>query len=206
MGNLSLRDQLIQAGLAKAKTESKPERGPSNPHGKGRTPPPKANGKPAQTAKQPSKPAPPKDPDAVSLAHAYQLRAETEKREREEAQRRAQDEAQRKREQKAKVVALLQGKGLNDAQAEIAHYFQYGKKIRRIYVTADQQQALSQGQAGVAQLDGRFLLVSAEVIQQLLSLAAQHVALFVPANIGISSASDEDYDDPRYKVPDDLVW
>lgn len=212
---LSLRDQLIQAGF-QAKPEPKPEpKKPSSkphagarhdarrPEGGHRPPQTKAAAQPVQ---KPHKPSESRAGSEPSLAHAYQIRAETEKREREEAQKRAQEEAQRKREQRQKLATLVAGKGLNDPAGEHVRNFSYGRKIRKVNVTPAQLLALNAGDLGVVQVDGRFLILAPEVVREVLTLAPQHVALFVPEGIGASGSSDEDYSDPRFQVPDDLIW
>jgi uncharacterized protein YaiL (DUF2058 family) len=214
---LSLRDQLLQAGFTQSKPEPKPEPKPRptqqrrdqrapQKHGGGhasqaRTPDNQT--RPPQTQERPPREAKGGEP---SLAHAYQIRAETEKREREEAQKRAQEEAQRKREQRQRLSALVAGKAQNDPAGEHARNFFYGKKIRKVNVSPEQFQKLNAGELGVAQVDGRFLVLSPELIREALQIAPQHVALFVPEGIGASNNPDDDYSDPRFVVPDDLVW
>ena len=78
-----------------------------------------------------------------------------------------------------------------------------GIKIKRIYVYADQLKALNVGELGVVQLDGRYLLVTADVLAQAEALFAQAVALKVDPN---APGGDDPYADPQYQVPDDLVW
>jgi uncharacterized protein YaiL (DUF2058 family) len=212
---LSLRDQLLQAGFTQSKPEPKPEvrreHAPSQRHG-GSAPPQRRDGNrpgqppPRKPDAQPKPAREPKPGGEPSLAHAYQIRAETEKREREEAQKRAQEEAARKREQRTKLAALVAGKAQNDREAEHVRNFSYGKKIRKVNVTPEQFRQLNAGELGVAQIDGRFMILSPELIREVLALAPQHVALFVPEGIGASSNPDEDYSDPRFQVPDDLVW
>ncbi len=213
---LSLRDQLLQAGFTQSKPEPKPEvrreHSPGQRRGGGPTQqPPRRDHRPQppQQARKAEAPKPPREPKPggePSLAHAYQIRAETEKREREEAQKRAQEEAQRKREQRVKLAALVAGKAQNNPAGEHARNFSYGKKIRKVNVTPEQFQMLNAGELGVAQVDGRFMILSPELIREVLILAPQHVALFVPEGIGASANPDDDYSDPRFQVPDDLVW
>lgn len=206
--SLSLRDQLLQAGFKPSAPEPKPAPKPAH-----KPPPGKHAGKPPhkphvpqpERPSQAARPRVPKDGEP-SLAHAYQLRAETEKREREEAQRRAEEAARLKREQRAKLAALIAGKSLNSADAEHVRNFAYGKKIRKVNVTPDQLHALNTGELGVVQVDGRMLIVAAETVREVFVLAPQHVALFIPEGIGASAGADEDYADPRFQVPDDLAW
>ncbi|RBC29789.1 DUF2058 domain-containing protein, partial [Xanthomonas oryzae pv. oryzae] len=114
-----------------------------------------------------------------------------------------QEEARLRREAKAKLEELLKDKGLNDAAADIARHFPYGGKIKRIYVNADQLRALNAGELGVLQLNGRYLLVTAEVLAEAEAVFAPSVALKVDPN---APAGEDPYADPKYRVPDDLVW
>ena len=164
---------------------------------------PEANATTAKTVTPETTRDPNREP---SLAAAYNARAETEKREREAAQRQAQEAAQRKREERIKLGALIAGKAVNVQLAEHTRNFLYGKKIRKVNVTAEQFLALNAGELGVVQIDGRFLILPAEIILEILGFGRQHVALFVPEGIGASGNADDDYSDPRFKVPDDLVW
>ena len=222
---LSLRDQLLQAGFTQSKPEPKPQPkpearrehssqqrrggGPGQPAQQRRDNRPQTQQARKPEERKPEATRPPREAKPggePSLAHAYQIRAETEKREREEAQKRAQEEAARKREQRLKLAALVAGKAQNSPAGEHARNFFYGKKIRKVNVTPEQFQMLNSGELGVAQVDGRFMVLSPELIREVLLLAPQHVALFVPEGIGASTNPDDDYSDPRFQVPDDLVW
>ena len=202
----SLRDQLLGLGFKPVpKPERKPERKP--PHaGK-----PQHAGKPTHAAKpQHGKPPhkgggkpQPKSREDIDLAKAYAIRAQKEKDERIEAERLKQEEARKRREAKAALAKFLEGKGVNDANAEIARHFEYGGKIKRIYVNDAQLKALNAGELGVVQQDGRYLLVDAATLAQAEALFAPAIALKVDPN---APAQDDPYADPQYKVPDDLVW
>ena len=89
------------------------------------------------------------------------------------------------------------------ADADIARHFPYGGKIKRVYVTEPQLRAVNAGELGVVQLDGRYLLVAAEVLAQAEAIFAPSVALRVDPD---APAADDPYADPKYQVPDDLVW
>lgn len=101
------------------------------------------------------------------------------------------------------AAELLKDKSLNAEAADIARHFPYGGKIKRIYVTAEQLTALNAGELGVVQLNGRYLLVTAEVLAQSEAVFAASVALKVDPN---APAEEDPYADPQYHVPDDLVW
>ena len=139
----------------------------------------------------------------MDLAKAYAIRAQREKAERIEAERVKQEQARARREAKAKLADLLKDKALNVADAEIARHFPYGGKIKRIYVTADQLKALNAGELGVVQVDGRYVLVDAGTLEQAEAIFTPAVALKVDPK---ASVEDDPYADPKYQVPDDLVW
>jgi len=168
------------------------------PHGKGR---PGGGNRPGQG--QNAGQGKPRSREDIDLAKAYAIRAQKEKDDRIEAERLKQEEARLRREAKAKLDVLLEGKSSNDAGAEIARHFNYGGKIKRVYVTADQLKALNAGELGVLQQNGRYLLVTAEVLAQAEAIFAQAVALKVDPN---APADADPYADPQYQVPDDLVW
>ncbi|PPU78798.1 DUF2058 family protein [Xanthomonas cucurbitae] len=186
-------------------------RGPQRPHAAAATDggnPRKHDGRPGgprppHAATDRRGPRPARTREDIDLAKAYAIRAQREKDERIEAERLKQEEARLRREAKTKLEALLKDKGLNHAEADIARHFPYGGKIKRIYVTADQLKALNAGELGVLQLNGRYLLVTAEVLAEAEAVFAPSVALKVDPD---APASEDPYADPQYQVPDDLVW
>lgn len=180
----SLRDQLLGLGF---KPQPKPARKPER---KGESKPPRAAAKAAP--RPPRKPRPQGD---IDLAKAYAIRAQKEKEERIEAERRKQEAARERREARAKLAAFLQGKALNDAQAEIARHFEYGGKIKRIHVTEAQLKALNAGELGVVQLDGRYLLVDVATLDE--------AAAIFPACVALRVDPDAPVEDD---IPPDLVW
>lgn len=200
----SLRDQLLGLGF---QPPAKPERKPDTRHDPKSAP---KGGRHPQSAKpagrpQSQRPAGKPRPERsdIDLAKAYAIRAQREKDERIEAERLRQEEARKRREAKAQLAAVLKDKGLNDPAAEIARHFSYGGKIKRIYVTEAQLKALNAGELGVVQLDGRYMLVDAALLAQAEAIFAPAVALKVDPD---APAGDDPYADPRYQVPDDLVW
>lgn len=139
----------------------------------------------------------------MDLAKAYAIRAQREKDERIEAERQKQEAARQRREARQKLAEALKDKALNVADADIARHFEYGGKIKRLYVTADQLPELNAGRLGVVQLDGRYILVNAQALALAESIFPAAVALKVdPAALPES----DPYADPMYQVPDDLVW
>lgn len=207
----SLRDQLLGLGFKSApKPERKPDRKAGPPRDGGRPP---ASGKPGQhkgrlAGKAAGKPAGKSAGKGrggeMDLAKAYAIRAQTEKNERERIEREKQEAARLRREAQARLDAFLQTVSpLNDEAADIARHFEYGGKIKRVYVTAEQLKALNAGALGVLQRRGRYLLVSAEVLAQAEAIFPDSVALKVDPS---APAEEDPYADPKYQVPDDLVW
>jgi uncharacterized protein YaiL (DUF2058 family) len=176
----------------KSRTDAK-LRSDGKPRGDGR---PRTDGK----SRAPGKPRTRED---IDLAKAYAIRAQKEKDERIEAERQRQEEARLRREARARLDEFLKGRALNDAEAEIARHFSYGGKIKRVYVNADQLRALNAGELGVVQHNGRYVLVSATDLAEAESIFAAAVALKVDPD---APAGDDPYADPKYQVPDDLVW
>jgi len=213
----SLRDQLLGLGFkAPPKPERKPQQTPAGPNRRNDARP--GNRPPSGPRPQPAgaRPAPlpkagkphgahgkPRTREDIDLAKAYAIRAQREKDERIEAERLKQEQARERREARAKLGEFLKDKGLNDPGAEIARHFDYGGKIKRIYVNEAQLKALNAGELGVVQMDGRYVLVAAEVLAQAEAIFAPAVALKVDPN---APAADDPYADPQFQVPDDLVW
>lgn len=221
----SLKEQLLKLGFkTPPREERKPDPRPQHarPHGQGR--PPHARGpgagKPADGASRPARsadagrPAQQRDARApnrerarsqgdIDLAKAYAIRSQREKDERIAAEKLKQEEAARRREGKVKLIELLKTAALNVADADIARHFEYGGKIRRIYVTADQLKLLNVGDLAVVQQGGRYTLTSVDNAKLAESLLPGALALLVDPN---APAPEIDYADPQYQVPDDLVW
>jgi len=199
----SLKDQLMGLGFKPPpKPEPRPAPKPARSERGHR-----ANSNPNAKASTRANPGPkrpePRSQAEIDLGKAYALRAATEKREREAAERAKQEAARERREARAKLDALLVGNTLNRPDAEHARHFPYGGKIKRIHVTTEQLAALNAGELGVVQSNGRYLLVAAALLAQAKVVFPEAVALEVDPNAPVPA---EDYGDPQFQVPDDLVW
>jgi len=98
---------------------------------------------------------------------------------------------------KQKVQQLLQGQALNKKDAEHARHFEYGGKIRPVYVDQAQLAALNAGELGVVQQGGHYLVVSRAIAEQVREIDAHLLALLAePGTGGVGEDG----------VPDDLVW
>jgi uncharacterized protein YaiL (DUF2058 family) len=189
----TLRDQLLGLGFSAPKPAPRPELKPE------RKPERRAERKPAARrdtapARKPRGAAPTSRAD-IDLAKAYAIRAQREKDERLAAERQKQDAARERREARARLAAMLEGRALNDAAADLARHFEYGGKIKRIHVNASQLRALNAGELGVLQVDGRYLLVDAATLAEAEAIFPAAIALKVDPG---APAEDD--------VPPDLVW
>ncbi|WP_426271622.1 DUF2058 domain-containing protein [Dyella kyungheensis] len=195
----SLRDQLLKSGIVKQVREEK--RPPAPPSGKpfqqrhGGSP--SKGGKPGQHKPQ-GKPSGPRSQEEIDLAKAYAIRAQTEANERKRAEQAAAEEARVRRERKLKIQQLLEGKTLNKPEVDHVRHFEYGGKIRRVHVDADQLKAINGGELAVVQQQGRYLVVTRELAEQVKAIDVNQIALLVEP--GSAGGVGED------GVPDDLMW
>lgn len=185
----SLRDQLLKAGFT-PKPQNKPE-----PSTKGSRPPQRSQQRPQQRPQQQRQQQRPRRDGEIDLAKAYALRDRNEREAREREQREVEQRAREKKERKQKLAALLNGKVLNDAAAEIPRHFPHANKIRRVYVTAEQLPQLNGGELAVAQFAGRYLLVTRETGVAAQAIDAEALVLLCDPH----AVEDDD-------VPADLVW
>jgi uncharacterized protein YaiL (DUF2058 family) len=173
----SLRDQLLKSGLADRLKK-----------------PAAASARPASTPAPRAQPAR-RDGAEMDLARAWALRAQREKQERETARREAERLAREKKERKQKLAALLAGRALNAADADLPRHFPHGGKIRRVYCTPEQLARLNRGELAVVQLAGRYLLVERDVALQAQAIQPEALVLLCDP----AAPADDD-------VPADLVW
>lgn len=193
----SLKDQLLGLGFTQS---PKPERKPdAHPRSSG----PSAHPKKSARTKPMGKPNSRQSQEEIDLAKAFALRTQHEKRERELAEQAKLMAAQQKKLAKEQVSKLLEGGVLNSADGDIARHFSYGGKIKRIYVTATQLSALNAGELGVVQFNGRYCLTSRDTALAVRALLPSLVALYCDGN---EESLPEGYDDPKFQVPDDLIW
>lgn len=180
----SLRDQLRNSGLlqtlkpAADKPQKKPRRSndtrPAKPAGN------------AQSASRNSA--------EMDLARAWAMRDREERETREREKRESEQRAREKKERRRRLAALLDGAILNDAEADIARHFPYGRKISRIHVTAEQLKLLNSGELAVVQQQGRFVLVTREIGE---------AAAAIDPEVLVLACEPDDVDDD---VPADLIW
>lgn len=181
--SLSLREQLLKAGLVTEKQVQQAEREQRQqrfqaPRGKKQKP---AGPTPAQRAAQ---------------------RAAAEKAARDaEANRKKQEKLER-RAKYAQVRQLVEAHQIPRVETEDFYNFQDGPQIRRIEVNPDLRAKLVGGQLAIVRCEGRFAFVPAEVGEQIGARVSK--ALLHLNRPQAAPADDDPYKD--FAVPDDLMW
>lgn len=178
---LSLKDQLLKAGLA--------------------------DGKRARQADHARRQAAKGHTDGESAAELVQKqRAEQAEKDR-EANRQRQL-AQEQKAVAAQIVQLITAHRLNRAGGDIAWQFTADRKVKKMLVTEPQQYQLIHGQAAVVRLRGgaagdSFELVPTVVAEKIRERDPEAVVL-----LNTRQAKTIDEDDPYkdYQIPDDLMW
>jgi uncharacterized protein len=207
----SLRDQLLKSGIVQqVRDEKRQQQPPPKPQQRTGNKPAHAGGKPTPGGNRPmggkgqQRPAQrpqqqqsrPASNGEIDLAKAYAIRAQTESAERKRVEQEAAEQARLRKERKVKLQQLLEGKSLNKPDVDQARHFEYGAKIRRVHVDADQLAAINAGQLGVVQYSGRYLLFDRAIMDQVRQIAPEQIALLVEPG---ESGNDDG-------VPDDLMW
>lgn len=222
----SLRDQLLKLGFKKPEPPvraptppQRPTAQPGKPHARlhgnseaaiapnGRAPrqhparpgaPAPNGGRPQRSGPGPQRPAQPaRSQEEIDLAKAYALRDRLEREERERAKREAETKARERREKRLQLRGLLQGKSLNDAEADLMRHFPHSGKIKRVHVNAEQLLRLNAGELGVVQSDGHYLLVDRETALAVRELYAEALLLLPEPG----DASEDDWGQPMAAEP-----
>ena len=189
--SLSLKDQLIAAGLVK-RDAAKPKPAPR---------PAKYQAHASVAKQSPAKPIEP------SLAELYRARDLAAQKELQEAQRLNVEKALAKRARKNQALALIAGKAVNTNEGEqVVRHFEYARKIRRIYLTAEQRTQLNAGELGIVQLDGHFSLLPHAIVAAVHAVAPEFIALMGASAEAVLPVEDPAYSDPKHQIPDDLTW
>lgn len=183
----SLQEQLRALGLASQKKDARKNRQDSAKSG-------------TKHAKRESAGHPAGE---MSLDQAWALREQEEQRRAQEAQRQAQAARRRKQEEDRRrralneqVRAIIDAHRLNRDDAELARNFMFRGRIRKMYVTPEQQRALNAGELGIVYLAGSYHLLAPEHLQAVRAISAEHV-------VELESAVE---DEGEFPVPDDLDW
>ena len=173
----SLRDQLVRAGLADEKRARQVEKDKRTGAKKVRRGQAKA--------------------DDAAVRERERARAEKAERDRRlEAERK---EARRRKEAAAQIRQMIRDHRL-EGGGEVSYQFTEGAKVRRIWVTPEQQSGLARGGIAVVAFGKGYELVPAET--------AEKIRERDPAVVLVHNTAEPGGDDPYgdYPVPDDLMW
>lgn len=91
-------------------------------------------------------------------------------------------------------------------EADVAYNFTHQNKVKKIYVSSEQQQQLTLGQLAIASIGERHLLIPDKIAEKIQARLPSSVIRIRP-EINASEASSNN-DDPYadYEIPDDLMW
>jgi uncharacterized protein YaiL (DUF2058 family) len=182
----SLQDQLRALGLARDEADrSKTERKKSRA-GTHRA---KRSGTRKESRGQ--------DATEPSLARAWSLREREEQKQAEQARKRKQAEDRRRQEINRAIREIVTAHRQNVESAEVARNFLYKGRIRKLYVTPEQQRALSAGALGIVFLTGGYHLLAPQQIDAVRAISPEHV---------VDLGGEAEGDESGSPVPDDLVW
>ncbi len=178
--SMSLRDQLLQAGLINKKQAQQASQ--------------ERHKQKLQQSKNPSAAA-----DEAKLAAQ---RALAEKVAQDQARNRQAQEKAELKARKAQVKQLVEQNRLPKIESDEFYNFIDGKKIRRIPVNAQMRVQLGQGQVAIVRCEGRYEMVPATAVERIRERDERAVVFH---NTGPGAIDDNDpYKD--YTVPDDLIW
>jgi len=180
--SLSLRDQLLKAGLVSEQQVQRAEREQRQqqyqaPRGK----------------KRPTGPTPQQAAAQKAAAEKAAKDAELNRRKQEKLERRAKY---------AEIKQLVAAHQVARVETEDFYNFQAGTEILRIAVTPELRARLVKGDLAIVRCEGRFAFVPAAVGDEIGARVAK--ALLHLNRPEAPPAADDPYKD--YVVPDDLIW
>jgi len=88
-----------------------------------------------------------------------------------------------------------------DKDCEIGYNFEHKGKIKRIYVNGDLKGKITQGQLGIARIEGRYEVVPLAIAKKIQQRNDKRVIILEKEEKNLDSDSYSDYE-----IPDDLMW
>lgn len=179
--SLSLRDQLLKAGLVnekQAKQAGKQKQKQQRLELKGQA-------------------------DKDDSQRQAALRAQAEKQARDQELNRQQQEKAQKKAIAAQVKQLIESSRLPRLESDDYYNFVDEKKVKRIAVNPMLRDKLSRGTLAIVRLDGKYELIPREAALKVQEREPQRIVLLNIAS-EVPDADDDPYKD--YVIPDDLMW
>lgn len=118
-------------------------------------------------------------------------------------QREAQRKAEREKKEIAAQIKQMIEQSRLERNGEVAFQFVQDKKIKKAYVTGNQQKQLERGQIAIVALGESFELVPTVVAEKIRQRDAAAVLLL---NERGTETVDEDDPYKDFPIPDDLMW
>jgi uncharacterized protein YaiL (DUF2058 family) len=176
----SLQDQLLQSGLVDKK-KAKQLKQEQRKETKGR----------------------PKGQPHIDENKEQAKRSQQQKAERDRLLNKEQQAEAEMRAVKAQIVQLIKMNRVTRDRGDIPYQFTDGKRIKKIYVTAQVQKDLIGGRLAIARLGQEYELLPALAAQKIIERDSHVVVV-----LNQPSAEVLDEDDPYadYQIPDDLMW
>ena len=197
----SLRDQLVKAGLATSAQAKKAERSK-----RAEATAERHQGKTKDKTKKGKGAAKQSETDKVK-AKAAQQRAEKAARDKALAQQRNEKSQAKALQAQIKQLILQndQRTKVNDDEA-VPYNFVHGKKIKKIFVTKPQLEALSNGRLFVVNNNGLYHFVDEKVAKQIEQRDPRRIIVaHKDEEKSVEPGSDEEFY-AKFEVPDDLDW
>jgi uncharacterized protein YaiL (DUF2058 family) len=185
MASLSLRDQLLQAGLVNEQQVKDAERQQQRKHYQGHKQQPRA---------QRNGPT----PQEIAVKKQAEAKAARDQ----ELNRKAQEKAQRKA-LYAQIRELVSQNRIARPDVEETYNFIDGGKVRRIRADAALRERIARGEVALVRCEGRYELVPPAIAQKIAERDARAVVA-QPQSSSAPAEVDEAYKD--FVVPDDLMW
>lgn len=178
--SLSLREQLLQAGLGTKKQAKQAEQQQNRPQ-------------PRNKPQQPS-------PQALAAQQAQAAKAARDQ----ELNRKQQEKAEKKA-RRAQVRQVIEQNRVARPESEEYYNFIDGKMIRRMAVTPELRERLTRGELVPVRYSGHYELVPTAVVPRIKEIDE---TVLVNGGAAESPADPKGEDDPYkdFVVPDDLRW
>lgn len=168
---MSLRDQLLKAGLVSADAVQKAEKDRK------------------QQQHRQTKQTPPAQRDAQKAEAERQRQAEAEARRQRDRELNAQREAGKQRQADlARARQIVDAHRLNDPKAEDRYNFPDGRFVRSVRVTAAQRRQIALGQIGIVRMDAKsfdFALVPRAEALKVQAIVPERLALLYEESDGL---------------------
>ena len=187
MTGLSLREQLLAAGLGTKKQAKQADQ-------EQRQQDQRRHEQRHQAKRQPAEPPKPTPAQLAQAAKAARDKELNRKRQ-EQIELRARE---------AEIKQLIEQNRLPRIESDEYYNFVHGKKIRRVAVDAQRREQILAGTVFVVRYHGQTAVVPAEIAEKIRERDARAVVTHTNDVQSAAAAEDDPYKD--FVVPDDLTW